>query len=386
MTIARTLWCAAPAGLIALGSLGACQARPSAAPAQVSLKDGYKDAFLVGGTLNANQFSRRDTAGAALTIREFNAISPENILKWESVHPRPGEYAFAGPDQYVAFGEANRMFVVGHTLVWHNQTPAWVFRDAAGQPASRDTLVARLRDHIHTVVGRYRGRIKGWDVVNEALNEDGTLRQTPWLRIIGEEYLAMAFRFAREADPAVELYYNDYSLENPAKRAGAVALVRKLQQQGVPIHGVGLQGHHKMNWPTFAAEDSTIQAFADLGLKVMITELDIDVLPQATQNRTADVTLNVQAQASTYDPFRAGLPDSVQQALARRYAGFFAVYLKHREAITRVTFWGIADGDSWLNDWPMRGRTNHPLLFDRSHRPKPAYDAVIRALRPALTP
>jgi len=230
---------------------------------------------------------------------------------------------------------------------------------------SRDTLLARLRDHIHTVVGRYRGRIKGWDVVNEALNDDGTLRQTPWLAGLGEDYIAQAFRFAHEADPDAELYYNDYSLENAPKRRGALDLVRRLRDEGVPIAGVGLQGHDRMDWPTPAQQDSTIAAFAALGVHVMITELDIDVLPP------------------DLNPYPDSLPDSVQAALAGRYAALFAVYLRHADAITRVTFWGVSDGDSWLNNWPVRGRRNYPLLFDRLHRPKPAFDAVIGVARQA---
>ncbi|OLB59172.1 MAG: hypothetical protein AUI13_05120 [Gemmatimonadetes bacterium 13_2_20CM_2_69_23] len=197
------------------------------------------------------------------------------MLKWASVHPRLGTYDFTAADQYVAFGERHRMFIVGHTLVWHKQTPRWVVQDSSGQPVSRDTLRQRLRDHIQTVVGRFRGRIRGWDVVNEALNDDGTLRRTPWLTILGEDYLAQAFRFAHEADPDAELYYNDYALENAAKRRGALELVRRLRAQGVPVTGVGLQGHNRMDWPTLAQQDSAIVAFAALGVRVMITELDI---------------------------------------------------------------------------------------------------------------
>ena len=275
------------------------------------------------------------------------------------MHPRPGTYDFAAGDRYVAFGERNGMFIVGHNLVWHNQTPRWVFEDSAGRPVSRDTLLARLRDHIHTVVGRYRGRIKGWDVVNEALGDDGTLRRTPWLTILGEDYLAAAFRFAHEADPDAELYYNDYELERAPKRRGAVELIRRLQDQGIPIAAVGLQNHDRLDWPSPAQEDSTIDAFAALGVRVMITELDVDVLPRGA------------------DPFGHGLPDSLQQALARRYAELFGSYLRHRGTVTRVTFWGVTDRDSWLNNWPVRGRTNYPLLFDRDGRPKPAFAAVI---------
>jgi endo-1,4-beta-xylanase len=274
------------------------------------------------------------------------------------------------------------MFVVGHTLVWHNQTPRWVFEDTAGHPVSRDTLIARLRDHILTVVGRYRGRVHGWDVVNEAVADDGTLRRTPWLSIIGEDYLELAFRFAHEADPAAQLYYNDYSLENAPKRAGAIALVRRLLAAGVPVAGVGLQEHDRLDWPAAGEVDTTIAAFAALGVMVMVTELDVDVLPRAVRQTGADVTLAAAARPEL-NPWPSALPDSLQQRLARRYAELFGVFLRHRGEVSRVTFWGVTDRDSWRNDWPVRGRTNYPLLFDRDGRPKPAFDAVIAAAHAA---
>src|SRR5256712_872834 len=355
-------------GALAIG--GAQPQPPELVFTPRTLRAAFEGAFLVGAALNAAQCSGRDTLGAALVRAQFNAITPENVLKWASVHPRPGTYDFTAADQYVAFGERNRMFIVGHTLVWHNQIPRWVFQDSSGKPVTRDALLERLRDHIQTVVGRFRGRIRGWDVVNEALNEDGTLRPTPWLTIIGEDYLATAFRFAHEADPDAELYYNDYALENAPKRRGALDLVRRLRAEGVPVAGVGLQGHNRMDWPTPAQQDTTIVAFAALGVRVMITELDIDVLPRPNQPAPTDP-----------NPYRDGLPDSVQRALAQRYADLFAVYLRHADDISRVTFWGVADGDSWLNNWPVRGRTSYPLLFDRQHRPKPAFDAVIGVAR-----
>ncbi len=208
-----------------------------------------------------------DKVGGQVISEQFNSITPENVLKWESVHPQPDKYNFTPGDSYVAFGEAHGMWIIGHTLVWHNQTPRWVFEDANGKPVDRDTLLKRMHDHIQTVVGRYKGRIKGWDVVNEALNEDGTMRQTQWLKIIGDDYIAKAFEYAHEADPAAELYYNDYSLENEAKRHGAIELIKKLKAQGVPITAVGLQGHDKMDWPTAEQEDATIADFAKLGVK-----------------------------------------------------------------------------------------------------------------------
>ncbi|MEO8371400.1 MAG: endo-1,4-beta-xylanase [Candidatus Solibacter sp.] len=352
-----------------------------AASAQTpALKDVFKGYFHVGAALNPAQFEERDARGAAIVSTHFNTISPENVLKWQLVHPRVDAYDFAPADKYVAFGEKHHMFIVGHTLVWHSQVPQWVFQNEKGEPLDREGLLKRMREHIQTVVGRYKGRIGGWDVVNEALNEDGTLRQSPWLKIIGEDFIAKAFEYAREADPKAELYYNDYSVENPAKRDGAVRLIKKLQDSGIKVTAMGLQGHDKMEWPTLEQQTATIEAFKALGIKVNITELDVDVLPAASQQRTADVALNVEAQAKL-NPYKDGLPDAQQQALAKRYADLFTVFCKYPGTISRITFWGVADSDSWLNNWPVRGRTSYPLLFDRQGQPKPAFQAVVEVAK-----
>ena len=370
-----------PAACAAFVGLAIILMTGSPASAQTpALKDKFKESFLVGAALNPAQFTEQDTRGAALVKAQFNTITPENVLKWERVHPEPGSYSFDLPDRFVAFGEKNHMFIVGHCLLWHNQTPKWVFQDDKGNHVDRETLLKRLHDHIHTVVGRYQGRINGWDVVNEALEEDGTLRQSTWLKIIGPDYLAKAFEFAHEADPHAELYYNDYNLENEAKLKGALDLLRKLQAQGVPVTGVGIQGHYHMDSPTNEQVDAAISAFGKLGLKVMITELDVDVLPLAFKYMGADVTLSAELQPKL-NPFPKALPDSMQQSLAERYGGLFGVFVKHSGTLTRVTFWGVTDGDSWLNDWPVKGRTNHPLLFDRNAQPKPAFYAVIGTAR-----
>jgi len=348
------------------------------ARSQTTLKEAYGKDFLVGAALNEAVFSGQNPDEAALVAQQFNTISPENVLKWETVHPDPGVFDFTAADKYVDFGVKNKMFVVGHNLIWHSQTPKWVFEDAAGKPVSRDTLLARMREHIFTVVGRYKGRIGGWDVVNEALAEDGSLRQSPWRRIIGEDYLLKAYQFAHEADPHAELYYNDYALENLPKRAGAIALIRKLQSQGVHIAAIGLQGHYRLDSPAASEVGETISAMSKLGLKVMITELDVDVLPHVDHFGEADVSLSYSPRPE-WNPYTNGLPDSIQQQLSERYADLFAVFLQHREVISRVTFWGVTDSDSWLNGWPVRGRTSYPLLFDRAGKPKPAFLAVVAA-------
>ena len=276
----------------------------------------------------------------------------------------------------MAFGEKNHMFIVGHTLVWHNQTPAWVFQDDHGNPVDRETLLARMREHIHTVVGRYKGRIAGWDVVNEALNEDGTLRQSPWLKIIGEDYIAKAFQFAHEADPKAELYYNDYSLENEAKRnggdrtdpeapgagrAGDSRRPARARPHGLAHGRTGGCHHRRLRQARHQSEHHRARHRR--------------AARRDASKRAPTLPLSADLQAKL-NPYAKGLPDQVQQALAKRYADLFAVFLKHRDVITRVTFWGVTDGDSWLNDWPVKGRTSYPLLFDRQGQPKPAFVAV----------
>jgi endo-1,4-beta-xylanase len=369
-TFTRTL--AATAGTLILDGPWAPPAGPRAVAAQSAppfLKDLVPKGWLIGVAVNQNQSDARDTIAVDLITRQFNSISPENLLKFESVQRQPGVFTFDAQDRYVAFGERHGMAVIGHTLVWHSQTPAWVWAGADGAAADRATLLERMRVHITTVVGRYKGRIRGWDVVNEALNDDGTMRDSPWRRAIGDDYIAKAFEFARVADPGAELYYNDYNLATrPAKRAGAIRIIKDLQQRGLRVDAVGEQGHWRLDQPTAADIDRTIGELGATGVKVMITELDVNLLPPAGPRG--------QPPTPESNPYANGLPDDVQRALARYYADAFRVFLKHRDAITRVTFWGLGDGDSWLN----RGRVNHPLLWDRQRQPKPAFGEVVRVL------
>lgn len=368
----KALIAAASAALLA-----ACAAASDRAPASTSLKDVFKGDFVVGAAMNAAQIAGRDPRGDAIVEAQFNSISPENALKWERVHPLLGEYDFRLADQYVEFGRKHGMFIVGHNLVWHKQVPPWVFRDSRGNLLSRDALLARLHDHIFTVVGRYKGKIQSWDVVNEALNDDGTMRQSMWEKIIGDDYVAKAFEYAHEADPQAQLTYNDYGLENPAKRKGAIALIEKLRAAGVPITSVGLQNHDSLTKPTAEQEDATISAFGALGLKVAISELDIDVLPAAHHRDAADANVRA-AQSPELNPYVNGLPEAVRKELARRYADLFRVFVKHAGVVTRVTFWGVTNRNSWLNNRPVVGRTNYPLLFGRDGEPTPAFDAVVK--------
>ncbi len=343
-----------------------------------ALKDVFKKDFLIGTAINRAQFLGKDSIDDKIIKTQFNSITPENVLKWDYVHPKPEKYNFKPGDEYVAFGEKNHMFIIGHTLVWHNQTPKWVFEDSNGTPANRQELLKRMHDHIQTVVGRYKGKIKTWDVVNEALNEDGSLRQSPWLKIIGEDYIEKAFEYAHEADPDAELNYNDYSLENKPKRDGAIKLIKKLKSDGIPVFSIGDQMHAKMDWPTVSQVDSMLSDFEKIGIKVMITELDIDALPYKNQNHTAEISLSYKMNPEL-NPYKNGLPDSINIEMANRYAGFFKTFIKYKNIINRVTFWGVKDNDSWLNNWPVPGRTNYPLIFDRNGKPKLSFYKIIEA-------
>jgi endo-1,4-beta-xylanase len=346
-----------------------------------TLKEAFKQDFYIGAALNYQQSSGRDAKSTALIQQQFNTISPENLLKWGPVHPQPDKYNFKPADDYVAFGQQHKMFIVGHTLMWHQQTPKWVFEDANGQPASREVLLKRLQDHISTVVGRYKGKINGWDVLNEAIDDQqGDLRKTKWLEILGEDFAAKAFEYAHQADPKAELYYNDYSLYRPEKREGVIRLVKSLQAKGIKVTAIGMQGHYGLTKPSIEQVEASIVAFSKLGVHVNFTELDIDVLPNPSRRQGADIAENFAADAK-YNVYPTALPDSVQQKLTKRYADLFALFHKHRDVIDRITLWGVTDADSWLNDWPIRGRTSYPLLFDRAYQPKPALQAVLQTAK-----
>jgi len=338
-----------------------------------ALKDVFKADFLIGGALNRSLVTGRDPNAAAIAEKHFSTITAENDLKWQRVHPQPDQYNWEPADSYVAFGEKNKMFIVGHCLVWHAQTPRWVFQDDAGNPLTRDALLSRMKDHIMTVVGRYEGRVKGWDVVNEALDDNGTLRNSQWLRIIGEgspdkqyDHIENAFRWAHEADPNAELYYNDFGLEtSKAKCDAAVAIVKDLKSKGLRIDGVGIQLHAGLTHPTVEGLEYAITSLAAAGVKVMITELDIRT--QTRGYRGADISQV--SQASTNDPTAAAA--ETQKKVADKYAEVFSVLLKHKKDITRVTFWGVYDKTSWIG--------GSPLLFDRNYQPKEAFFAVVKA-------
>jgi endo-1,4-beta-xylanase len=352
-----------------------CKAEES--KSEKALQEALKGKFLIGVAMNADQITGKDTAGVRLIKEHFNSITPENCMKSEVLQPEEGKFDFALADQYVDFGQKNNMFIVGHTLIWHSQAPKWFFVDKDGKDVSREVLIERMKNHIYTVVGRYKGRVNGWDVVNEAIEDDGSFRKSKFYEIIGEDYIRLAFEFAREADPEAELYYNDYSMSKEGKRDAVVKMVRNLQSQGVKIDGIGMQGHMTMDFPTLEEEEKSIVAFSETGVKVMITELDLTVLPSPGTKVSADVALSYEYQKQL-NPYPNGLPDSVAQAAHDRYAEFFRLFLRHADKIDRVTMWGLTDGDSWRNNWPVPGRTDYPLLFDRNYQPKPIVETIIK--------
>jgi endo-1,4-beta-xylanase len=342
-----------------------------------SLKTAFKNNFLIGAALNSSQFMRDDYQSEKLIKTQFNSISPENVLKWESIHPQPQDYNFSSADKYVEFGLTENMFIIGHTLIWHSQLPAWVV--SGSSPKDSAIVLNRIKEHISTVVGRYKGKINGWDVVNEALEEDGTLRKSDYLKVLGESYIQKAFEYAALADPGAELYYNDYNLEIPAKREGAIRLIKKLKAKGARVDGIGMQGHWGLSYPSLEEIEKSIVLFSELGVKVMITEMDISVLKNPWDFNGADVSQHFE-EDDKLNPYPKGLPDSVQALLTERYKSIFQIFNKHSDKISRVTFWGVNDGQSWLNGWPIRNRTNYPLLFDRNYKPKPAYYAVLSTI------
>ncbi|TWT47711.1 endo-1,4-beta-xylanase [Botrimarina hoheduenensis] len=361
---------------LAAGLIACCFASPVMAGEPVTLKEAYQDDFRMGVAIATHWLTEPHPELLKIVAEQFNAATPENLLKWQSVHPERDRYHFADADRFVDFAEQHGMRITGHTLVWHNQTPDWVFQGADGQPATREQVLATLREHIQTVVGRYRGRIAGWDVVNEAINDDGTLRDTPWRRILGDDYLEIAFRLAHEADPDAELYYNDYSLYLKDKARTASRLVRTMKRNDVRIDGIGMQGHWSLDYPPIEDIDRSIQSLSAAAGKVMISELDINVLPWPGDQIDADVARQAVG-SPELDPYTQGLPAEKQAQLANRYTEVFELFVRHRDFIDRVTFWGLEDGASWHNNWPIKGRTAHSLLFDRNLRPKPAFDAVI---------
>lgn len=334
----------------------------------LTLKDAFKDKFLIGVAVNQWQCSGEDYRGAETAKKHFNSIVAENVMKCEAIHPEENTYFWDDADRFVEFGEQNNMFIVGHCLLWHSQLAPWFCKDSVGNLVEPQTLRDRIRDHIYTIVSRYKGRIHGWDVVNEAIEDNGDYRNSDFYKILGEEFIPLAFQYAHEADPDAELYINDYSMNNIGKRDRYVKIVNEMKSKGIRIDAIGMQSHMGLDYPNLTDYENSIKAFASTGCKVMITELDMGALPSV--NRGANISDTVAYQREL-NPYPDKLPANVSEQWNNRMDELMTIYLRHADVISRVTAWGVSDGDSWRNDWPVRGRREYPLLFDRNYNMKP---------------
>lgn len=329
---------------------------------ETPLKAVFADDFRIGAAVNPQTIIAQE----ALLSHHFNSITAENEMKFERLHPEEEVYSFEAADELAAFARKHGMAMRGHTLVWHNQTTDWLFEGKAGGVVDKDTLLARLKSHIETVAGRYRGEIYAWDVVNEAVADEGgeLLRRSKWLEIAGPEFIAAAFRFTHEADPQALLFYNDYNESNPQKRDKIYTLLKSLLEQGVPVHGVGLQAHWNLYEPDLDQIRCAIETYASLGLQLQLTELDLSLF------RFGDLRMDLQTP-----------PAQLLELQAERYEAVFRLLKEYRGVISSVTFWGAADDYTWLDDFPVRGRKNWPFLFDEQHQPKPAYSRIVAGCR-----
>lgn len=361
----------------------ACGGPKTASVEEMTLKDAVGDKFLIGTALNVNQVAGRDTNATNIVKTQFSAIVPENCMKMEEVQPEEGKFTFEDADAFVKFGEENGLTMTGHCLIWHSQCPEWFCVDKNGKNVTPEVLKQRMKTHITTVVQHFKGKLKGWDVVNEAIIEDGSYRKSKFYEILGEEFIPLAFQYAHEADSTIELYYNDYGMDNPGRRDGVVKLIRSLKEKGLRIDAVGMQGHMGMDYPKIEDFEKSMLAFANEGVKVMITEWDMSALP--TASRTANISDTV-AFKKALNPYPDALPDSVSQAWNARMKQFFDLFEKHADIVDRVTAWGVTDGDSWKNGFPIRGRKDYPLLFDRDYQPKAWVKEVIEEAKNAETP
>lgn len=363
--------------ILAVGALMETSVWAQKSPSQPTLKDVLGKYFLVGAAVDRNLPAGEDPQAETLVKAQFNQVVAENCMKGELIHPEVNRYDWTDADRLVDWSQRHGMTLIGHCLVWHSQPPKWMFTDETGKNVSRETLIGRMYSHIMTIVTRYRGKIKGWDVVNEAFEDDGSYRKTPYYNIIGPEYLALAFQFAHEADPDAELYYNDYSMSKPGKREAVCQLVRQLKAKGIRIDAVGMQSHNGYNYPDYSDYEKSIEAFAAEGVKVMLTELDMNMLPNPKDFNGAEISQNFKLMEQ-YNPYVKGLDKKAQKLFNQRYLDLFRIVERHKDVISRVTFWGVNDGHTWLNDWPVKGRTNYPMLFDRDYQAKPVVKDILK--------
>jgi len=338
----------------------------------LTLKEAYEPYFLIGTIMNRFHVEGTDKKGEAIIEREFNVITPENAMKMESIHPEENRYDFVLTDKLVDKANKSGLNIIGHTLIWHSQQSQW-FKEIT----DAEVMEKAIKDHINTVVGRYKGKIDAWDVLNEAFNDDGSYRESNYYKVLGKDYIKNSFIYANKVDPNCKLYYNDYNMVKKGKREAVAKMVKEMQKEGIRIDGVGIQGHWNLSWPSLEDVEESIIEYSKLGIEVMITELDITVLPNPWDLQGADVNQNYEG-SPFMNPYPDACPDSVEDALAKRYSDLFKIFIKHKDKISRVTIWGVDDGNTWLNGWPIKDRTNYPLLFDREYKPKKAYDELIK--------
>ena len=343
--------------------------------AQKTLAKATKGKFLFGVAVNMQQVNGVNPVETELITKEFSAIVGENCMKPQPIHPKEDQYKWDDADKLVAFGEKNKLAVTGHCLLWHSQIGRWMFVDADGKDVSPEVLKERMHQHISTVVGHYKGRVKGWDVVNEAFEDNGSYRNSKFYQILGKDFIKYAFQYAHEADPNAELYYNDYNVENPTKCDAIVEMVKELKAAGCRIDAVGSQAHMHMKTPTLEATETSFKKLKDAGVHILITEWDISILPSPYEG--ANISANFKY-SKEMDPYREGVPDSIQQKWNKRVLDLFGLFLKYDDVVDRVTIWGLTDNTTWLNNFPVRGRKDYPMLFDRNNKRKPVVDEMIK--------
>lgn len=323
------------------------------------LKEHFAGKFLVGAAVSEYTIEKDQE----LLKKHFNSITAENEMKPMHMQSEQGKFDFEVSDKMVQFAEDNGMEVRGHTLVWHNQMPSWFFTDENGDDVTRDELLKRMKDHIDAVVTRYKGRIHAWDVVNEAVEDRGeeTYRSSKWVDIIGEDFIDYAFKYAHEADPEALLFYNDYNESHPNKREKIYHLVKGMLDRGIPIHGVGLQAHWNLYDPVHQDIEDAIKRYSELGLQLHVTEMDVSMFE--------------------FNDERTDVKEPTKEMLhfqAERYERFFDLFTKYSDNVKSVTFWGISDAYTWLDDFPVRGRKNWPFVLDEKGEPKPAYHRIVK--------
>ncbi len=352
-----------------------------------TLKEAFEGRFAIGATIGKAMLQDDNHPSLLIAKQHFIALTAENAFKWAVINPSPGQYNFTAPDQFVGFGKNNGIQLVGHVLFWHSQTPDWVFEDLQGNPLDRDALLGRMRERAKMLATRYGDSIKVWDVVNEAINDDGSLRNSKFNQIIGDDFIEQAFRIAKDEFPKDSIFlYNDYSMTKPGRQSAVISMVNDFKARNIKIDGIGMQGHWSMETPTIIEIEKSLQAFSETQIPIHITELDLDYLGRS-QFFGANVDIETLPATLENNPFPDGnFPPTADKRLAERYGQIFSALLKYSDNIERVTFWGINDSDSWLNDWPIKGRTNYPLLFNHNGQPKAALESLLKHVSQVLAP